>query len=339
MISRLRIDNDGVAYYDIWKNIPATRLRSGDIIEYLLEDLAVHSITLDDISSYPWIIDLQWEGHNANDIESFVQLLRTHGVTRIGAVFTSYQETKNLPYHAVCSPDRMIYNGNWFMHLESQQIDWQNMPMTHKLIVLMRRPSLSRCHIAKRLFRIFDPEHLIISLGTHEGYVSEELKQIILPHPWPLIVDATIADQVTQHKVQHTKFYTAPVQLIPESSSQIDPGVWTSQFITEKTYKALSWYQFPIWYAVPGLVSRIRDMGFDVFDDVWEDHTYDKIEDPWVRMVQVLIQIQRVCKLDTIQMRVDMWERLKNNAVLVKTIHNNVYNKHNQLLEKLKNEI
>lgn len=338
MISRLRIDDDSIIYYDLWKNIPTRQLRDGDVLKYLEQDLAANQLNTNDIAKYPWIIDLKWEGHSANDIESFRQLLIKHGVKQFGAVFTSYVNVDQLSYPAICLPDRLIYNGNWYTHLQQQCIDWYNMPMTHKLVCPMRRPSFSRAHLAKRLFGILEPGQMIISLGTNEGHVGDEIKQIIYPHPWPLIVDHPSADHVQQHRPRHEKFYTAPVKLVVESSNELDPNVWDSQFVTEKTYKALSWYQLPIWYAVSGLVGRVREQGFDVLDDVI-DHRYDLETDPWKRMAMVIAEVKRVTSLNSVQLRNDVWPRLESNATLINGIHNNASSRHKTAITRLKHEI
>jgi hypothetical protein len=150
-----------------------------------------------------------------------------------------------------------------------------------------------------------------------------------------MIVDRPMADQVFQHRIDHDFFYRAPVNLVVESSSQTDPNVWRSIFITEKTLKSMAWYQFPIWYAVPGLVDQVRHMGFDVFDDVFSNHKYDKIQDPWVRMTQVVMLARQVCNLDLIALRKQHWQRLEKNAELIKQIHTTGISKHTEQLNRL----
>ncbi len=334
---RIRYINNTTVFYDIWKWIATQDLRNGDIAKYVLDDLAKANISVDKVKDFTWIVDAHVEGHDADDVEHLRQYLIGHGVTRFGAVYTCYVDTDKLPYPAVCLPNKMIYN-DWYQHLQLQQVDWQNMPMTHKLVCPMRRPSLSRVHLAKRLLGIFDPSEIIISLGTNNDYVREDIKQLIQPHPWPLMVDHPIVDNKQQHRLKHEKFYTAPVKLVVESSNEIDPGVWTSQFITEKSYKALCWRQLPVWYAVPGLVERIREQGFDVFDDVI-DHSYDLEVDPWKRMVMVLIEIKRLTLLNTVQIRNDVWSRLESNADLINGIHNTAHSQHEAAITGLINEL
>ena len=107
-----------------------------------------------------------------------------------------------------------------------------------------------------------------------------------------------------------------------ESSNEIDENIWRSIFITEKSYKALAWYQFPIWYAVPGLVEKLREQGFDLFDDII-DHGYDQEQDPWTRMTKVVEEIAQLVSKDTKALRTPYWQRLESNAAPVEQIHTN----------------
>jgi len=228
----------------------------------------------------------------------------------------------------------LIYNGNWYNHLRHYNVDWQGLSMTHKLTCLMRRPSIGRANLVKRLLSKFRPSDMIMTFGTNGSDTSDEIKRLIWPQPCPIVIDRPSVDQVSQHRIDHDLFYKSPVNLVVESSSQIDPNTWRSIFITEKTFKALAWYQFPIWYAVPGLVKEVRKMGFDVFDDVFEHHTYDSIRDPWVRMTQVVQLTRRVCDQDVVALRQQHWSRLKSNADLIDYIHATAITKHTQVLEE-----
>ena len=337
---RIRINNN-VIYYDLWRGIITSKLRAGEITDDFLGDLAQVGMLVGDVAKYAWIVDLNVEGHNAADVEPFRQLLISYGLPddQFGVIFSCFENTDDLPYHAICLPTRLIHNGNWLTHLKTQQVDWKNLPMVAKLTCLMRRPSLERCHLAKRVLNAVGYDNLIITLGTNDSDVGDDFKQLIHPFPWPLVVDSPSIDYIEQHKISHETFYKAPLNLVVESSSQTDENVWTSQFITEKSFKALAWYQFPIWYAVPGLVGRIRDLGFDVFDDVWNNHNYDTIQDPPMRMTEVVKQVNRVNQINTVQLRTDLWDRLKNNALLVDEIHTSAFDTNQLALEGLENEL
>jgi hypothetical protein len=328
---------DNLIFYDAWKNLDSAILRSAEVGQTVIDDLASIQVSVNDIKNYTWIVDLKPEGIDHNDISHLFLFLTSHGVpaSRFRVAFSSVVDVSTLPYPAICLPDRLIYNGNWFMHLAHYHIDWEHLEMTHRLVCLMRRPSVSRGNLAKRLLSKFQPTDLIMTFGTNGVEPSQDIKDLVWPHPYPMIVDRPMADQVFQHRIDHDFFYRAPVNLISESSSQIDPNVWRSIFITEKTFKAMAWHQFPIWYAVPGLVEQVRCLGFDVFDDIFNNHVYDQIEDPWVRMTQVVLLARQICNQDLQQLRKQHWQRLEKNAKLIKEIHTTAISKHTEKLNGL----
>ena len=335
-MNRARLQ-DRFIFYDAWKNLPSDILRSTNIELTVVEDLNEIGLAIDDIKNYTWIVDLKPEGIDHNDINHLFLFLTAQGLppSQFRVAFSCVVDVSVLPYPAICLPDRLIYNGNWFMHLEHYHVDWANLEITHKLVCLMRRPSLSRGTLAKRLLAKFQLNELIMTFGTNGVDPSNDIKQLIWPQPYPMIVDRPMADQVFQHRIDHDFFYRAPVNLVVESSSQTDPNTWRSIFITEKTLKSMAWYQFPIWYAVPGLVDQVRHMGFDVFDDVFDNHKYDKIQDPWVRMTQVVMLARQVCNLDLTALRKHHWQRLEKNAELIKQIHTTGISKHTEQLNRL----
>jgi hypothetical protein len=61
--------------------------------------------------------------------------------------------------------------------------------------------------------------------------------------------------------------------------------------ISEKFLNSVYGYNFPILIAVPGAVQFLRDLGFDMFDDVI-DHKYDQIEDN-LKRIHVAINSNR----------------------------------------------
>lgn len=336
---RLHKQNN-VVHYALWKEISADVLRAGEVeLQTIFEqDCAKKNIFPRDARNFTWMFDLKPEGISSQDFYNFYKYLTFKLKilpSNIRVAFSAVEDVTLLPYPAVSLPDRLIYNGNWYMHLEHYHIDWSTVPMTHKLVCLMRRASIGRGNLAKRLLSKINVNDMIMTFGTNGVDASEEVKKLVYPQPFPIIVDRPMADQVFQHRIDHGKFYQAPVNLVVESSSQIDPNTWTSIFITEKTFKALAWHQFPIWYAVPGLVNSVRNMGFDVFDDLFDNHSYDQIQDPWVRMTQVVQLVTRICQTDAVSLRQKHWKRLINNAQLIKHIHKTASEKHKDAIHRL----
>jgi hypothetical protein len=338
MMSRLRRHDSGnIVFYDVWRNFSSEDLRSDRFREIITEDLVDANISLETVKNFRWIFDLKPEGISAGDMSGVYQWFRELGVpsNQFRVSFSCIEDVDDLPYPAICLPDRLIYNGNWFMHMQHYHIDWASLSITHKLVCLMRRPSISRGTLAKRLLSRFALDDLIMTFGTNGSDTSEDIKRMVWPQPYPMIVDRPMADYVFQHRIDHDFFYRAPVNLVVESSSQTDPDVWRSIFITEKSFKALAWHQFPLWYAVPGLVNEVRKLGFDVFDDLFDDHAYDAIQDPWVRMTQVVLLARRFCDQDLVKLRQQHWDRLVKNAQRIEEIHTTAISQHTEKLNQL----
>lgn len=329
---------DNIIYYDLWRKIPCEDLRCSAVKNYLIEDLIKHNIAVGDVKNFRWVVDLQPEGIDSTDIEPFYQALLELGVpsNQFRVIFSCVQDTTVLSYPAISLPDRLIYQGYWYHNLISQNVAWSALPMTYQLVCLMRRPSLDRAHIARRLLRTFKKTDLMLTLGTN-GTPAGYLESIIAPHPWPIIGDDETVDNTTQHKIFHERFYCAPVNLVVESSSQIEPNTWNSIFITEKTFKVFAWHQFPLWYAVPGLVAEVRKLGFDVFDDLFDNHCYDTVDNPWARMTQV-IQLARKISPSGKDLRQKYWQRLVANAERIEQLHTSASKAHREKFEKLINQ-
>jgi len=79
-------------------------------------------------------------------------------------------------------------------------------------------------------------------------------------------------------------------------------------FISEKAFKPLLAGQFGIWLGSPGLVSYLRFIGFDVFDD-YIDHRYDN-EPNWHRRIDMIhCQIEQLLNLDFEKIFIDTSSR------------------------------
>ena len=89
------------------------------------------------------------------------------------------------------------------------------------------------------------------------------------------------------------------MNVVVETFIITNPSLEAEGFITEKSMKPFFYYQLPIWISQRGIVKIIRDLGFDVFDDFFENHYYDDIEDGELRMKEVLELLDRKIKIPT----------------------------------------
>jgi hypothetical protein len=95
--------------------------------------------------------------------------------------------------------------------------------------------------------------------------------------------------------------------------------------------------QFPIWMAVPGLVAQIRNLGFDLFDDII-DHSYDNIEDFDQRSDAVVQQAMQLNKIDLVLLRSTLEHRLAANYQRIEALVRDQHNEFKKILDRLCHE-
>lgn len=325
-IEQIRQEPGNVIYYNIWFGSPYQDYITGKIIDSFKQNWIAYGLDFEKVADYVLVFDCAWEGLSSRELSAlFNQLTTQYGVNprNFRVIFSCIEDVDQLPYPAICIPDRLIYIAPLLDRIDD--IHWDNLPMNYKLTCLMRRASEDRARLAKLLLDNFDRDQLMMTLGTGGGFpelgAADKFSKIVWPNNFPIEVDQEINSNPTTFP-ETTLFYRAPVNLIVESSSQTDVSVWHKIFITEKTYKTLLWYQFPIWYAVPGLVSEVRKFGFDLFDDVFENHYYDQIESTQVRREEIVALLHRVIsKYDLIELRKQYWPRFQKNVAIFKQMH------------------
>lgn len=335
---------DKFIWYNIWIKHEFDHMYSRQVKKYwrqlFLEDLKAADLTIEKLKQYCIIVNPNWEGHNANDIEPFRQMLSELGfpMQQFGVLFSCYEDTDSLSYLAECNTERLIYIAHWYAILKKQNIQWRDLVMDRKLVVLMRRASESRCTIAKKILDTFNPLDIRITLGTFPKTIPDKWRELVSPYPYPMYVEDDRSGEQEQYNPEHDLFYTCPTQLVVETSHETDRLAWRNIFVTEKSYKAFAWHQFPIWYAVPGLVGKLREAGFDLFDDII-DHSYDKETDPETRMEKVVAEAYRFCTQDGNALRQFHWKRLEYNAQQVDTISKTAFTVQKTKAKKLQDEL
>jgi hypothetical protein len=127
-------------------------------------------------------------------------------------------------------------------------------------------------------------------------------------HRVPLYIDGPVigAADHQQHVAVDSRFTSCFVNFAMETSydAEISPFTWNSHMISEKTTKPFTWGQVPIFLTVSNRVQYLRDYGFDVFDDIIDHDSYDLEQNPKLRIVKAVDQLEKICRWD-IQQCVD----------------------------------
>ena len=81
---------------------------------------------------------------------------------------------------------------------------------------------------------------------------------------------------------------------------------------TEKTIKPFLAKQMPLFFALPGHVNLLRNLGFDMFDDII-NHNYDNELDSVKRLDMLLDELDRLLKVDLLQFKNNNQTRFDKN--------------------------
>ena len=292
---------------------------SMDVPSRIAHDLASCDLSIDDIAHNKIVVDFKCEGQCELVANPLIDYLKSIPVKDILVIFNTCVNVNALSYHAISIPNWMIIHDQWLNKILS--VDYNDF-VDQKFLCLIRRPSASRALVTKL---VLDTGcDVRISFGSMSDTGLGEYKNMLPDIQLPLLIDG-IVDRVTnntEHDQTNPIFHSCLFNLVVESSSQTDAGVWRSHFITEKTFKAFGLRQIPLWFAVPGLVAQVRKLGFDLFDDI-VDHSYDTITDEHVRFKCVAQQIKQLDQQLTLaqcqQLRRSLLDRLNQNFELLKT--------------------
>jgi hypothetical protein len=289
-----------------------------DVPSRIAHDIACCDLGIDDIKNNKIVVDFRGEGQCELVAKPLIDYLQSVPAKNILVIFNACVDVAMLDYNAVCIPNHMTNHMGWFEKILS--IDYNDF-IDQKFLCLIRRPSASRALVAKL---VLDTGcDVRISFGSMGATGLDEYKNILPGMQLPLLIDGII-DRInndTEHNQTNSLFHSCAFNLVVESSSQTDPGVWRSHFITEKTFKAFGLRQIPLWFAVPGLVAQVRKLGFDLFDDI-VDHSYDTIPDEHTRFASVAQQVKQLDQQLTLdqcqQLKRSLLERLNQNFELLK---------------------
>jgi hypothetical protein len=127
----------------------------------------------------------------------------------------------------------------------------------------------------------FDPQHDSARSAMLQGYTQFYNNKELANDDYQIYKQPN--DNVTNFNQQlRTKYQDSFVEIVSESSFAAP-----SFLITEKVLNSMYGCNFPIILSGVGAVAHLKDIGFDVFDDV-VDHRYDQISNPFDRIISAI---------------------------------------------------
>jgi hypothetical protein len=327
----MHLREHGVIYYDIWYQHSYYDYFGQPVIDNFVQECVQQGILLAQIKDYVWIIDCGPEGLDSGHLWVLFNWFREQGVPdcNFRVIFTVQESVEQLPYPAICLIDRMVRWGD--LPRIAQSVDWQNLSCDHDLLCLMRRDSVDRARFARLLLDRFDQDRVLLTLGSNPDDAGIHARQqfmqnIMHPYSFPIVIEQEKNSSSAQRHSGAPDtdiFYRAYINLVVESSNQQDERCWKKVFLTEKSFKPFAWHQFPVWYSVPGTVALVRSLGFDMFDDLFDNHDYDSILDADQRKQAVADLVAKLMTRDLAELRCQHWSRLMQNSHHLQQVYDN----------------
>lgn len=295
------------------------------------QDLGATNITVDHLKNSILILDFLAEGHDPWVIAPLIHYLSDLiGTDRVRVLFNAVVDTTALPYRARSFATHFTTWDGRFVNTGDQS----QVCLEKKFLCPARRPTPGRAKFVSQLLNAVPDVRASFGSGFPEW--SLEFQQYFPNRQLPILFDGNATQYV--HNQASDIFRTCLFNIVVETSSQSDPNSWSSVFITEKTFKSFDLYQIPVWFAVPGTVAQVRQLGFDLFDDI-VDHSYDTVAEEDTRRNLIVAQIKnldRQFNLDDCQLlRKNIWSRLQANYNLLDQLTNQYEQTQNQLISEL----
>lgn len=175
----------------------------------------------------------------------------------------------------------------------------------HHFISLAR---IAKPHRVMATVEIWDRQldqfgYLSLGSGYYMAQGENEAGRDLIPKRYqdrfPALLDGLIAPghlDDKQHRASDPRMTEAFVNLAMETAydRSISPNIWNVPFISEKSVKPFTWGQVPLLLAPQNSIPKLRELGFDMFDDVI-NHRYDEEPDPERRIQKVIIQLEKIC--------------------------------------------
>ena len=102
------------------------------------------------------------------------------------------------------------------------------------------------------------------------------------------------------------------------NDSELYGDWWKERCISEKTLRNIYFAQPFILYSDPGAYNFLHEQGFQTFDGILFDESFDSIEDDTLRLRAILSELQRLLAMDI----ADVQALVKSDAVVDVLIHN-----------------
>jgi hypothetical protein len=157
-----------------------------------------------------------------------------------------------------------------------------------------------------------------------EHLISADDLKLLLKISLPIVIDYDVTEP-TYIFNEINDSYNHPLNFVTENVTGIvdgDESEYGLITFTEKTLKPFLAHQIPMIYGLRGLNHILRELGFDLFDDLIQHNLYENIDDPHKRLLVMVDELERVLKTNLIDYRKTNSHRFVNNYLRIFELSN-----------------
>lgn len=157
-----------------------------------------------------------------------------------------------------------------------------------------------------------------------DGIISNELYQKVKGIKVPISIDVDCETNPAYISNKINSIYNPILNLVTENLVGLTDGdISTHHLITftEKTIKPFQAKQVPLIYGLPNLQKVLRELGFDLFDDLI-DTSFEQESNPVTRLEMIVDELERLVKIDLLKYKEDNIDRFIHNYNNLQTLSN-----------------
>lgn len=179
-----------------------------------------------------------------------------------------------------CSPFNHMLHNNYFVNQESERhvysgLNWNDEKKENLFMCLNNREAVHRAMLVNEILNESFNVNYLISCNFEENF--ERVYNFFDKEKNELISGIKIKlNKITLEHDNLLERFSPNIHLAKKCYIDVITETYPGKlmFITEKTAKPFFNLQFPIIFGPPGIIQKLREYGFDVFDDII-NHEYD----------------------------------------------------------------
>jgi len=155
-----------------------------------------------------------------------------------------------------------------------------------------------------------------VSSLFNDNKINHEQLNFLIDHSENLPIKLETEDG-NRPNASFNESYKKIINLVTENTAGFD-GTDNTKYktitFTEKPWRPFKTHQLPIFISLSGYVNKLRELGFDLFDD-FIDHSYDDEKDHIIRLQKAVTELERISKLDCVEYYHNNYHRFINNYI------------------------